>query len=140
MDVYWGAQSKAIHLILSSTIFPVLTSLLSLTFTPPVVCLNHILKIFYKLDISSSCKFWIRASLLKNSVMMIVTFVKLYTRNTPGFGVILKHCHKAVSLKYVSSLDEPPCGSEVTAFIQSNEIIPFFGRPLKNKRYGYLFF
>lgn len=64
---------------------------------------------------------------------MIVSSFKLCFRNISGDGVNFKHCHEPARLKYVSSLDEPPCSSRVIAFIQSNEIVHFLVRPLKKK-------
>lgn len=70
---------------------------------------------------------------IKCCVMMIVSSFKLCIRNTSGYGVNFKHCHKPARLKYVTSLSEPTWSSGVIAFIQSNEIVHFLVRPLKKK-------
>lgn len=64
---------------------------------------------------------------------MMVNSVKLCIGTIPGYGVNLQPCSKLARLKYLSFLDEPPCSSGVTAFTQSNEIVPFLGRPLKKR-------
>lgn len=105
----------------------------SLLFTPPAVCLSLVLKIFSKLYFIIVQSLSDSQFVNKCCVMMIVSSVKLCIGTIPGYGGNLQPCLKLARLKYLSFLDEPPCSSGVTAFTQSNEIVPFLGRPLKKR-------